>query len=156
MSQSIRQNIDQFLSQKRFAMIGVSRDPKHFSRSLYNEFLKNGYEVVPVNLNAEKIDGQQSYSHVADIVPSVSQALIMTPHERSEQAVRECHAAGVKTLWLYGVAGMKGQNDPVLKFCTENNIDVVPGYCPFMFMPESSVFHHFHGFLFKMVGKYPK
>lgn len=156
MSQSIRHKIDQFLSQKRFAMIGVSRDPKHFSRSLYNEFLKNGYDVVPVNVNAETIDGQQSHPHVADILPPVDSALIITPHERTEQAVRECQAAGVQLVWLYGVSEMKDTNDSILEFCNENNIDVIPGYCPFMFLPETAFFHRFHGFLFKMVGKYPK
>jgi len=136
-------------------MIGVSREPKHFSRSLYNEFLKNGYDVVPVNVNAESIAGKQSFAHIGDITPPVSSALIVTPDEQREQATFQCQAAGVKMLWFYGISGMKDTNDSVLEFCDENNIDVIPGYCPFMFLPETAFFHRFHGFLFKMVGKYP-
>ncbi len=155
MNPSIRKNIDQFLLQQRFAMIGVSREPKHFSRSLFNEFLKNGYEVVPVNAKTDSIDGARSYAHIADVTPSVSAALIVTPNDQREQAVRECHAAGVKTVWLYGVAGIKDTEDPALKYCEENDIGVIPGYCPFMFLPETAIFHRFHGFLFKLMGKYP-
>jgi len=33
---------------------------------------------------------------------------------------------------------------------------VVAGECPFMFLPETSWFHRFHGFCRKVSGKYPK
>jgi uncharacterized protein len=42
-------DIRDFLAHKRFAMVGVSRQPKDFSRSLFHEFLNRGYEAVPVN-----------------------------------------------------------------------------------------------------------
>mgnify|MGYP006293549521 CR=1 FL=1 len=156
MQQSALANIREFLNRCRFAMIGVSRDEKHFSRALYSEFLKNGYDVVPVNRGAEEIAGARAFHHIADVTPPVSAALILTPDDLTEQAVHESHAAGIRNLWLYGIAGMKPDDNPVLQFCAENEISVVPGYCPFMFLDRSSKLHHFHGFLLKLVGKYPR
>ena len=41
--------IDSFLSCRRIAVVGVSRDPKDFSRAVLRELLKRGYDVVPVS-----------------------------------------------------------------------------------------------------------
>ena len=43
------ETIEDFLSQKRIAMIGVSRNPKDFSAALFEGLRKRGYEMVPVN-----------------------------------------------------------------------------------------------------------
>ena len=42
-------NIRDFLAQKRFAFIGVSRQPKDFSRALFPRIPSRGYEPVPVH-----------------------------------------------------------------------------------------------------------
>ena len=51
------ENIRDFLAQKRFAFIGVSRQPKDFSRALFREFKTRNYEPVPVHLEAAEIEG---------------------------------------------------------------------------------------------------
>ena len=38
--------IRDFLSLKRIAVVGVSRNPKDFTRSLFREFVRRGYDVV--------------------------------------------------------------------------------------------------------------
>ncbi len=47
-----RREIDGFLALKRVAMVGVSRDPRDFSRMLFREMKKRGYDMVPVNPGA--------------------------------------------------------------------------------------------------------
>ena len=46
-----KQSIDSFLSCRRIAVLGVSRDPKDFSRSVFRAFVERGYDAVPVNPN---------------------------------------------------------------------------------------------------------
>ena len=53
-----RQLIDDFLAQKRIAVVGVSRNPRDFTRTMFNEFIRRGYDAVPVNPNAAEIDGR--------------------------------------------------------------------------------------------------
>src|SRR5665811_1097309 len=57
---SLRQ-IDEFWGLKRLAVVGVSRDPKHFSYGIWQELRQRRYEAVPVNPNATEIDGQRCY-----------------------------------------------------------------------------------------------
>ena len=40
---SLREKIDHFLAQKRIAMVGVSRNPRDFSRHLFHDMKTRGY-----------------------------------------------------------------------------------------------------------------
>jgi predicted CoA-binding protein len=51
------ENVRDFLAQKRFAFVGVSRHSKDFSRMLFREFQTRNYEPVPVHPEAEEIEG---------------------------------------------------------------------------------------------------
>jgi len=62
--------IQEFLGHKRLAVIGVSRNPKDFTRSLFQEFQRRQYDVVPVNPDVTEVAGQHCYAHVGDIQPA--------------------------------------------------------------------------------------
>lgn len=148
--------ITEFLSQKRFAMIGVSRQPKDFSRSLYREFVKRNYEVVPVHPAAKEIEGQPCYGHFKDITPPVTSALVMTPRATTERLVAELGEAGATLVWLYGVSGEKDVSPAAVSYCRTHGIGLIAGYCPLMFLPGAPFFHRFHGSIWKVIGLYPR
>lgn len=153
---STLQRIDDFLGSKRLAMIGVSREPKDFSRGLLREFQRRGYEVVPVNPNAAEIEGARSFARVQDIRPPVDSALLMTTPAATDGAVRDCVEAGVKRVWMYRGAGPGAVSRTAVEFCEANGISVVPGYCPYMFWNDSGFVHRLHGFVLKLIGQYPR
>jgi predicted CoA-binding protein len=62
-----RRQTDEFWGLTRLAVVGVSRDPKHFSYGIWQELRQRRYEAVPVNPNAAEIDGQRCYARVSDI-----------------------------------------------------------------------------------------
>jgi len=147
--------IDEFLGRKRLAVVGVSRNPKDFTRSLFQELRRREYDVVPVNPDATEVDGLRCYAHVEDIAPPVEGALLMTRPAVTEQVVRECEAAGIHHIWMYRATGAGAVSPGALAFCEAKGMSVVAGECPFMFLPETPWFHRFHGFCRKLVGKYP-
>jgi len=49
-------DISDFLNLRRIALIGVSRDPKDFSRVLLRELCERGYDMVLVNPSADKLE----------------------------------------------------------------------------------------------------
>src|ERR1051326_8655137 len=98
-------SIQDFLAQKRLAFVGISRDPKDFSTTLFREFVKRGYDVVPVNPNAHEILGKQSFPRVQEITPPVDSVLVMTSAEAAETVVADCVAANVRRVWLYRATG---------------------------------------------------
>lgn len=152
MAVSTRASIDDFLSQRRLAIIGVSRNPSDFSRTMFNEFKKRGYDVYAVN---PKMEGENCVAAVADIEPPAEAALVMTPASASESAVRECAAAGIRRVWLYRAVGPGSVSEGAVKACEENGISLVQGECPYMFLEGAGWIHSFHGFCRKLLRTYP-
>ena len=150
------QMIQDFLGQKRLAVVGVSRQPKDFSLALFRELRKRGYDAVPVNPEAEQIDDQTCFARLQAVHPPVDGALLMKPPAATDVVVRDCAEAGVKRVWMYRASGAGAVSPEAVKFCEENGIAVIPGECPFMFFPGSSWFHRAHGLLRKIVGSYPR
>src|SRR6266542_5520103 len=130
---TVIERIRDFLAQSRLAIVGVSRQPKDFSRTLFREFLARGYEAVPINPAADEIDGQTCFHNLRDVQPPVDTVLFMTAPAVTDSVVQECAAAGVKRVWLYRAGGRRAVTAEAVQFCEEQGIDVVPGECPFMF-----------------------
>jgi uncharacterized protein len=147
--------IEDFLAQKRIAMVGVSRDPKHFSVYLFKELCRRGYDMVPVHPQATEIFGHRSFARVQEIQPPVEAALLMTSPAVTETVVGDCVQAGIRRIWMYRAGGDGAVNANAVDFCREHGIDIVPGECPFMFLPGNG-FHAIHGLIRKITGQYPK
>lgn len=153
-TQASIETIREFLAQKRIAMVGLSRDPKHFSVYLFKELVRRGYDVVPVNPNAAEVDGRRCLMSVRDIYPPVESVLLMTTPAVTEKVVGECAAAGIKRVWMYRAGGKGAVSDAAVQVCRDEGMKVVPGECPFMFLPHPG-FHGVHGFVRKITGRYP-
>jgi uncharacterized protein len=153
-----RQQIDDFWALKRLAVVGVSRDPKHFSNMIWQELRQRRYEAVPVNPNANELDGQACYARVQDIQPPVEGVVIMTPPKATDGVVEDCAAAGVTHVWMHkGAGGGQGAvSKTAVEYCREHGMDVVAGFCPYMFLPGTPIFHGMHAFIKKVTGSYPK
>lgn len=147
--------IEDFLAQKRIAMVGVSRDPKHFSVYLFKELCQRGYDVVPVHPQATEILGHHCFARVQEIQPPVEAALLMTPPAATEQVVVDCVQADIRRVWMYRAGGDGAVNARAVDFCRQHGIELVPGECPFMFLPGNG-FHGIHGFIRKITGRFPK
>jgi uncharacterized protein len=150
-----RTRIDDFLAQRRFAMIGVSRNSSDFSRTLLREFLNRGYDVVPVHPQCAEMEGRPCVASIAAVDPPAESVLMMTPPSVTEALVGDCMAAGVKRIWMYRAAGAGTVSQRAVAFCHANGIQIVPGECPMMFLPDTPWFHRLHGFVRRITGTYP-
>jgi predicted CoA-binding protein len=152
---NLRANIDDFLLQKRIAFVGVSRNPRDFSRSLYNEFRKHGYDVVPVNPNVAEIEGAPCYGRIQEVQPAPQAVVVLTSRDAAYRVLVDCEEAGIKRVWLYGTSGPKGTSAGAVEFCAAHGIELVPGYCPYMFFPQPQFVHRCHRGVMKLLGSYP-
>jgi predicted CoA-binding protein len=150
-----RAQISSFLAHRRIAVVGVSRDSKHFSRYLFHELTKRGFEVVPVNPNAKEVEGQRCFSNALEIIPPVEVAVLMTPPRETERVVHDCAQAGIRQVWMHSGGGQGSVSPAAVEFCREQGIGVIEGHCPLMFLPEAQAVHRIHGFVLKIFGRYP-
>jgi uncharacterized protein len=148
--------IHEFLSQNRIAMVGVSRNPTELSSKLFEELSSRGYEMFPVNPGVAEILGKPCFSRVQQIQPPVKAVLLMTSPQVTESVVNDCIEAGVEYIWMYRATGAGAVSEKAIELCRARGILVVPGECPFMFLPEADFIHRLHGMFRKITGSYPR
>ena len=148
--------IETFLSQKRIAMVGISRERQHISTALFEELCRHGHEVLPVNPNAPEVMGRRCFARVQDIQPAPDAALLLTSPAVTNSVVRDCAEAGIKRIWMYRGGGQGSVSAEAVEFCRAHGIELVPGQCPFMFLPPVRSVHRFHRFFSKITGHYPR
>lgn len=157
MSRTVMADVERFLNAERIAVVGVSRDPRDFSRVLLRELGSRGYDAVPVNPAAEgPIEGRTCFPTVSAIVEPVEAALIMTPPDRSREVVDDCAAAGVDLVWLHRGAGQGAVSEDAVAATVRHGMTAVVGQCPFMFLPKSGAIHAVHRFFKKLGRSYPR
>jgi predicted CoA-binding protein len=152
---STRDLINEFLRQKRIAIVGVSRKKGHFSRAVLNEFTKRGYDVVPCNPFEAEIDGLKAFPDVSSIDPPVDGVIVMTPPDATESVVRDCQLAAVTRVWLHGGTGTGASTSAAIAFCLSHNMRVIAGHCPLMFLSDAHAVHRIHAWFKKLGRTYP-
>lgn len=136
-------SIDRFLQGERLAVVGVSRNSKEFANAVFRELRDRGYEVVPVNPNADEVEGVRCYRTVAEL-PDVDGAIVMVPAAGAADVVRQCAARGIERVWLHRGAGQGSVSEEAVDAARTAGIDVVDGACPLMFLPDTGWFHRLH------------
>jgi predicted CoA-binding protein len=64
--------IQDFLAQRRIAVVGVSRDPKDFSRGMLRDLRQRGYDAVAVNPELQSVDDGPCFARLDDILPELT------------------------------------------------------------------------------------
>lgn len=135
-----------FLGAKRIALVGLSRDPKDFSRGVLRALVERGYDVVGVNPAPPADGGVRWFTRVQEVSPPPDAALLLTSPGQTEVVLRDCAAAGVRRVWLHRGAGAGAESPQALAFCKEHGIEAVHGLCPFMALPGAGFGHRVHAF----------
>jgi predicted CoA-binding protein len=147
---STKQQIETFLEPKKFAIAGVSRNPKKFGHSVYTEMKKKGYAVYPINPHAETIDGEKCYASVGELPADVRHLLIVTPKPDTDAVLRAAIDKGMTHVWIQQMS-----ETPETLDIARERVELITGRCIFMFT-EPTGMHKFHRGLMGFFGKLPK
>ena len=144
--------VDDFVSQRTLAVVGVSRGGKKFGNAACRELRAKGYRILPVHPTAESIDGEACYPSLAELPEPVGGVLVVVSPTETEKVVREASAAGIRRIWMQQGA----QSPAAIKFCEEQGMSLVHGECILMFAEPVSGGHKFHRWIWRVLGKLPK
>lgn len=146
-----RQRVDDFLAQKKMAVVGVSSTGRKFGNMAWKELAARGYDVFPVHPRAESIGGKRCWRSLAELPAGVGAVLISVPPGETEKVVREVAAARIPRVWMQ----QGSQSADAIRFCEENGITVVSGECILMFAEPTAFFHKVHRWVWGLLGKLP-
>lgn len=143
--QTTAERIDEFLAQNRIALVGVSREARGYSRTLFRELRTRGYDVVPVNPQATEIEGTVCVGTVRGLEPLPKAALLVLPEAALFTALEDCIQAGIPRVWV--PFPPRRSRPRLLERAVDNNVRLILGFCPLMFLSGTGLIHRFHGFI---------
>jgi predicted CoA-binding protein len=141
-----------FVSQRKLAVVGVSRKKMKFGNLAFRELKRKGYKLFPVHPHAEQLEGERCSASLAALPEPVEGLLVIVPPAQAEQVVREAAAAGIRRVWLQQGAG----SPAAIRFCEEDGISVVHGECILMFAEPAAWYHRAHRWVWGLLGKLPR
>jgi predicted CoA-binding protein len=146
-----QQQITNFLANKPIAMAGVSRNKKKFGYTAFKELREKGLELIPINPNAEEIDGLKAYPSVSDIPDGIHALLIVTKKEQTASVVRSAREKGIKHIWIQQMS----ETPEALAEVNGADINLISKQCILMHHSPNGV-HKFHRNIKKFFGRFPK
>ena len=130
--------VQDFLAQKRIAVIGVSDKRETGCNLIYNKFKGEGYQVFAVNPRITEFNGDPCYPNLKALPETPDAVFILASPRVTDQIVDECVALGVKHVWMHCMMGVKpglaesmtSVSQNAVQVCRDNGIAVIPGSCP--------------------------
>jgi len=117
--------IKEFMSQKRFAIIGATDNPKKYGYEIFKNLKRRGYEVYPVNPRLKELEGTKCYPTLNDIPLKVDVVDFVVPPAVAGKVLEECKKLGLTRIWLQPGS----ESEAAIDFCHKNNLKVVHDVC---------------------------
>ena len=151
--------VQDFLAQKKIAVVGVSDKRETGCNLGYRKFKENGYTVYAVNPRLSTFDGDPCYPDLKSIPEKPDAVFILANPKVTDQIVQQCVDLGVHHVWMHCLMGTKpglaasmtSVSPQAVQMCQENGITVIPGSCPNQFL-KPDFGHAMMRVLFRTLG----
>jgi uncharacterized protein len=130
--------VQDFLAQKKVAVVGVSDKRETGCNAGYQRFKEAGYTVSAVNPRISSYKGDPCYPDLKSIPEKPEAVFILANPKVTDQIVQECVDLGIKHVWMHCMMGTKpglaenmtSVSQGAVQVCRDNGIAVIPGACP--------------------------
>jgi predicted CoA-binding protein len=151
--------VQDFLAQKKIAVVGVSDKRDTGCNLTYRKFKENGYQVYPVNPRISLYEKEVCYPDLKSLPEKVDAVFILASPKVTEHVVQQCVELGVKQVWMHCMMGTKpglqagatSVSQSAVEMCRANGIQVIPGSCPNQFL-KPDVGHSMMRGLWRLFG----
>ena len=117
----IKERIEQFLSEEKFAVVGASIDRHKYGNKVLRCYQMNGYDVVPVNPREKSIEGLVAVASIANLPDDVKSISVITPPHVTEIVVEAAISKGIKNIWIQPGA----ESEAAVRRCNGAGINVI-------------------------------
>jgi predicted CoA-binding protein len=134
--------VQDFLAQKKIAVVGVSDKRDTGCNLAYKKFKENGYQVYAVNPRITSYENAVCYADLKSIPEKVDAVFVLASPNVTDEIVQQCVELGIKHIWMHCMmgtkpglaAGMTSVSQSAVEMCRANGIAVIPGSCPNQFL----------------------
>jgi len=147
-----QKTIAEFLAQRSFAVVGVSRNSKKFGNQIYKMLKEKGKEVFPINSFADHAEGDRCYPDLHALPKKVDVVVVVVPPKEAEQVVKEAAGLEIRRIWMQ----QGSESRSAIEYCEQYGLDLVHGECIFMYAEPLESFHKFHRWVRSLLGRMPQ
>ncbi len=152
----LKQSVADFLSQKRIAVAGVSRNAAgKAANAIYDKLRQSGYEVFAVNPNTVSIQGSPCFPDLQSLPEKVDGVVIVTRPAATLSLVKACIRQGIPRVWMHRSFGPGSVSEEAVALAEENGLTVIAGGCPMMFCKPVDVPHRCMRWFLTLARKLP-
>lgn len=134
--------VQDFLAQKKIAVVGVSDKRDTGCNLNYTKFKDGGYQVYAVNPRIDTFNGAPCYPDLKSIPEKVDAVFILASPKVTDLIVDQCIELGIRRVWMHCMMGTKpglaasmtSVSQPAVEKARANGITVIPGSCPNQFL----------------------
>jgi len=134
--------VQDFLAQKKVAIVGVSDKRETGCNLAYTKFKDAGYQVYAVNPRITAFNGDPCYPDLKSVPDKPEAVFILASPKVTDQIIQQCVDLGIKHVWMHCMmgtkpglaAGMTSVSSEAVAQCRANGIAVIPGSCPNQFL----------------------
>ncbi len=117
--------IRNFLSLKKVAVIGISRSESKAAHFVPKYLSENGFDIIPVNPNSNEILSKKCYKEITEVEGDIDIVDVFRPSEEVLPFVRDAIKKNPKVIWLQeGIHNEEAEN-----LAREHGIDIVFNRC---------------------------
>ena len=117
--------IRNFLSLKKVAVIGISRSESKAAHFVPKYLSENGFDIIPVNPNSNEILSKKCYKEITEVEGEIDIVDVFRPSEDVLSFVIDAIKKNPKVIWLQeGIHNEEAEN-----LAREHGIDIVFNRC---------------------------
>jgi predicted CoA-binding protein len=144
-----------FLSGKRIAVAGVSRDPTAAANAVFKRLRETGHEVFALNPNADTVEGGPCYRSIGDVPGPVDGLMVVTHPRDAEGVVEEALARGVRRVWFHRSFGEGSVSEAAVAACRAAGVEPIVGGCPLMYCGRIDPAHRAFRWVLRLQRRVP-
>jgi hypothetical protein len=153
---SVPKSVTEFLSQRRIAVAGVSRDERQPGNAIYRRLREQGYQVFAVNPRQSRAEGDPCWPTLDSLPGPVDGVVALTPPAQSEVLVRDCVRLGIPRIWMHRSIGQGSVSPPAAAYGRSHGVEVLEGGCPMMYCGKVDPAHACIRWVLGVMGKLPR
>lgn len=121
----MEQLINKMLEQKKWAVVGASRNKDKFGYRIYKLLKDRGYNAVPINPVYSEVDGDLTKSDLLGLDEAVDCISVVVSPKRAKKVVKDAIELGIENIWFQPGT----YNDEIIELAKKGNLNVVYDNC---------------------------
>ncbi len=107
------------------AVVGATDDTSKYGSVIYRDLKSKGFDVVPVNLGRDTVDGDRAYRTLADLPSSPTIVNIVVPPAQTLDVLAQAKELGLRHVWV-----QPGADDTeVMDYLESNDFSFLANAC---------------------------